>query len=102
VLLESSLARLADMIENLKISLEEFKDISYLDFIKDESRFIDLKTELSRERDTIGLVLGSAKDLSDKIKLTHPSFKSDRLLEYNNFYISSKLDIDYLFLYFDY
>lgn len=86
------------MIEKFNSLLKEYNDIisnsgrDTFDLRENHYRFSEVETGLSDESYTIKLDLEFANDLSDKIKLTHPNFKSDRLLEYNNFFISNKLN----------
>lgn len=82
-----SLTRLANMIDKLKILLDEYSNISFEDFMKSVDRHRELVTELTQERDNIGLELKYVNDLIDIIKLTHPNFDVERLLEYNKYYI---------------
>ena len=87
------------MIENFKILLNEYDYIlansgrTKFYLRENDFDFDQLEIKLFRERGQIRFELESANDLSDKIKITHPNFNSDRLLEYNNFYISNKLNM---------
>lgn len=85
---ELNLTRLAHIIDNFNLLLNEYNNISWEDFIKSADRYEQLAIELCQERDTIGLELKYANDLFDNIKLTYLNFNSERLSEYNKFYIS--------------
>lgn len=95
-LFEWNLNRIEAEIEKFNLLNKERKDIiasgMTIEIWDQNDRLHDINAELSITRNYIILELGIANKFYDQIKLTHPNFESDRLLEYNNFCVLNKLN----------
>ena len=90
---EKSLAILAYKIDNKFDTIEaEYWDIldenGGIELSEDNPNFEYIKNEFFGLIDSIGLELELANSLFENIKLTHPYFISNKLLEYNKIYKS--------------
>lgn len=94
-----TLEQIAVTIEKFNSLLKEYNDIvsnsgkDIVDLRENDYSFDILESDLFREGCNLRMHLNLANDLFDKIKLNNPNFKSDKLLEYNKFYVSNKLNM---------
>ena len=95
--LEYSLARFPNLIKEFSSLNKEYHYIIHnnggitIELLENSYKLGEVRSGLLSVRNKIRLELELANVLFENIKLTHPNFISNKLLEYNNFYISNKL-----------